>query len=98
MTTQEIKANQPNHHRYETFVDIDLIGVSIQIHDILDCNIGVYEHIVIESDGQKVEVKGTVRPNGKREVIVYKNGRLVKHTRGSQVVVDETKGQQRSVK
>lgn len=94
MATEETKPKPKRHHRYETSVDIELIGVNIRVHDILDCYIGVYENIQIESEGQKVEIEGSVRPNGKREVKVYKNGRLVKHTVGSQVISEENKDNQ----
>ena len=77
------------HHRFENTINIDLKGVLIDILDVLDCYTGVHEQIRIQCDDQKVEIIATVQPNGQREVKVYRNGRLVKHTFGSTVVYEK---------
>ena len=74
------------HHRFENTINIDLSGVHIDIFDVLDCYTGIQENILIECDDQKVEIVGTVLPNGKREVKVFRNGQLLKHTVGTDIV------------
>ena len=77
---------QTIYHRFENNITIDIIGGRIVVTDILDCDYGIREDIHIETDGEIVKIEGTVLPNGFKEVKAYRNGKLVKHILGENVL------------